>query len=173
MCGYLSQAFERTKHMSGNMVTRKPSTWVKPGADFSPHATWDWVSHASYGGYKCGHCMAAVGVSGALYAKAVSPSHKRGIDGDGWRVWGRSALTCRVFRFTLQGLILDSNRLLLTANETAWPLVLHWVRSETRFIWDNLLIVLNACYHVCLEGANLANIMMLEFAKPKIDFRFS
>jgi hypothetical protein len=26
MCGYLSQAFERTKHMSGNMVTDKPST---------------------------------------------------------------------------------------------------------------------------------------------------
>jgi hypothetical protein len=25
-CGYLSQAFERTKHMSGNMVTGKPST---------------------------------------------------------------------------------------------------------------------------------------------------
>jgi hypothetical protein len=28
---------------------------------------------------------------------------ERGIDGDGCRVWGRSALTCRVFRFTLQG----------------------------------------------------------------------
>jgi hypothetical protein len=26
MCGYLSQAFERTKHMLGNMVTGKPST---------------------------------------------------------------------------------------------------------------------------------------------------
>jgi hypothetical protein len=26
MCGYMSQAFERTKHMSGNMVTDKPST---------------------------------------------------------------------------------------------------------------------------------------------------
>jgi hypothetical protein len=26
MCGYLSQAFERTKHMSENMVTGKPST---------------------------------------------------------------------------------------------------------------------------------------------------
>jgi hypothetical protein len=25
MCGYLSQAFESTKHMSGNMVTDKPS----------------------------------------------------------------------------------------------------------------------------------------------------
>jgi hypothetical protein len=63
MCGYLSQAFERTKHMSRNMVTGKPSTWVKPGADFIPHATWDWVSHASYGGYKCGHCTAAAGES--------------------------------------------------------------------------------------------------------------
>ena len=34
-----------------------------------------------YGGYKCGHCTAAAGVSGALYAKAVSPGHERGIDG--------------------------------------------------------------------------------------------
>ena len=59
MCGYLSQAFERTKHMPGKMVTGKPSTWLKPGADFIPHATWDWVSHASYGGYKCGHCTTA------------------------------------------------------------------------------------------------------------------
>jgi hypothetical protein len=103
MCGYLSQAFESTKHMSGNMVTGKLSTWVKPGADFTPHLSWDWVSHASYGGYKCGHCTAAAGVSGALYAKVVSPSPERGIDGDGWRVWGRSAPTCRVFMFTLQG----------------------------------------------------------------------
>jgi hypothetical protein len=87
MCGYLSQAFERTKHVSGNMVTSKPSTWVKPGADFIPHATWDWVSHASYGGYKCGHCTAAAGVSGALYAKSVRPGRERGIDGDGWHVW--------------------------------------------------------------------------------------
>jgi hypothetical protein len=47
MCGYLSQAFECTKHMSGNMVTGKPSTWVKLGADFTPHATWDWVSHTA------------------------------------------------------------------------------------------------------------------------------
>ena len=96
MYGYLSQAFERTKHMSGNMVTGKPSTWVKTGADFTPHLSWDWVSHASYGGYKCDSY-------GALYAKAVSPGRERGIDGDGWRVWGRSARTGRVFRFTLQG----------------------------------------------------------------------
>jgi hypothetical protein len=73
MCAYLSQAFECTKHMSGNMVTGKPSTWVKSGADFIPHATWDWVSHASYGGYKYSLCTAAAGVSGALYAKAVRP----------------------------------------------------------------------------------------------------
>jgi hypothetical protein len=38
---------------------------VKPGADFPPHLSWDWVSHASYGGYKCGHFTAAAGVSGA------------------------------------------------------------------------------------------------------------
>jgi hypothetical protein len=37
VCGYLSHAFERTKHMSRNMVTDKPSTLVKPGVDFSPH----------------------------------------------------------------------------------------------------------------------------------------
>jgi hypothetical protein len=103
MCGYLSQAFERTKHMSGNMVTDKPSTWVKPGADFITHSSWDWVSHACYGGYKCGHWTAAARVSGALYAKTVSPGRERGIDGDSWHVWGRSTMTCRVFRFTLQG----------------------------------------------------------------------
>ncbi len=45
----------------------------------------------------------AAGVSGALYAKAVRPGRERGIDGDGCHVWGRSTLTCRVFRFTLQG----------------------------------------------------------------------
>jgi hypothetical protein len=77
---------------------------VKPGADFSPHLSWDWVSHASYGGYKCGHCTTAAGASGALYAKEVRPGREREIDGDDWRVWGQSAPTCRVFRFTLQGL---------------------------------------------------------------------
>jgi hypothetical protein len=102
-CGYLCQAFERTKHMSGNMVTGKPSTWVNLGADFTPHLSWDVVSHFGYDGYKCGHCTVAAGVSGALYAKEVSPGRERGIDGDGWREWGRSAPTCRVFRFTLQG----------------------------------------------------------------------
>jgi hypothetical protein len=34
-----------------------------------------------------------------------------------------------------------------------------------------MLIVLNACYHVCLERTNLAKIMILEFEKLKIDFR--
>jgi hypothetical protein len=37
MCGYLSQAFECTRHMSGNMVTDKPSTRVNLPADFTPH----------------------------------------------------------------------------------------------------------------------------------------
>jgi hypothetical protein len=92
MCGYLSQAFESTRHMSGNMVTSKPSTWVKPGANFPPYLSWNWVSHASYGGYKCGHCMAVAEVSGALYAKAVSPGREWGINGDGWYVWGRIAI---------------------------------------------------------------------------------
>jgi hypothetical protein len=98
-----ASSVERTKHMSGNMVTGKPSTWVKPGADFPPHLSWDVVSHSRYGGCKCSHCTTAAGVNGALHAKAVSPGCERGIDGDGWRVWERSALTCRVFRFTLQG----------------------------------------------------------------------
>jgi hypothetical protein len=35
------------------------------------------------------------------------------------------------------------------------------------------LIELNACYYVCLEGANLAKIMMLEFEKQKVNFRNS
>jgi hypothetical protein len=34
-------------------------------------------------------------------------------------VWGQSASPRRVFRFPLQGLKLDSNRLLLAANEVA------------------------------------------------------
>jgi hypothetical protein len=33
--------------------------------------------------------------------------------------------------------------------------------------WDNLLIELNDCYHVCLEGANLAKLMRIEFEKLK------
>jgi hypothetical protein len=36
-----------------------------------------------------------------------------------------------------------------------------------------LLIELNACYHVCLKGANLAKKMILEFEKLRIDFRNS
>jgi hypothetical protein len=35
------------------------------------------------------------------------------------------------------------------------------------------LIVLNDCYHVCLERANLAKIMILEMAKLKVDLRYS
>jgi hypothetical protein len=33
-----------------------------------------------------------------------------------------------------------------------------------------LLIELNACYHVCVEGANVAKIILLEFEKLRIDF---
>jgi hypothetical protein len=36
-----------------------------------------------------------------------------------------------------------------------------------------MLIVLNDCYHVCLERANLAKIMILEMEKLKIDFRLN
>jgi hypothetical protein len=36
-----------------------------------------------------------------------------------------------------------------------------------------MLIMLNDCYHVCLEGANLAKLMILELEKLKIDFRLS
>jgi hypothetical protein len=42
-----------------------------------------------------------------------------------------------------------------------------------RFTQNNLLFALNACYHACLEGANLAKVMMLEIEKLKIDFRLS
>jgi hypothetical protein len=35
------------------------------------------------------------------------------------------------------------------------------------------LIDLNACYHVCLEGANLAKIMMLEIEELKLVFRLN
>jgi hypothetical protein len=35
------------------------------------------------------------------------------------------------------------------------------------------LLVLNACYHVCLEGAKLVKLMMLEIEKLKLDFRYS
>jgi hypothetical protein len=36
-----------------------------------------------------------------------------------------------------------------------------------------MLIVLNYCYHVCLEGANLAKIDDTRIGKAKIDFRLS
>jgi hypothetical protein len=36
-----------------------------------------------------------------------------------------------------------------------------------------MLIVLNYCYHVCLEGANLAKINDARNGKVKIDFRLS
>jgi hypothetical protein len=36
-----------------------------------------------------------------------------------------------------------------------------------------MLIVLNDCYHVCLERANLAKLLILELEKLKIDFRLS
>jgi hypothetical protein len=35
------------------------------------------------------------------------------------------------------------------------------------------VIVLYDCYHVCLERANLAKIMILEMEKLKVDFRSS
>jgi hypothetical protein len=36
-----------------------------------------------------------------------------------------------------------------------------------------MLIVLNDCYHVCLERANLDKVMILKSEKLKIDFRLS
>jgi hypothetical protein len=36
-----------------------------------------------------------------------------------------------------------------------------------------MLIVLNDCYHVCLEGANLAKSSDIRIGKAKNDFRFS
>jgi hypothetical protein len=58
------------------------------------------------------------GTIGAFYAKVMShvllPRNRWGQ----LTCVGRSAPTCHVFRFTLEGLKLDSNRLLLAANET-------------------------------------------------------
>jgi hypothetical protein len=48
-------------------------------------------------------------------------------------VWGRSAPTCCVFRFTLEDLKLDLNHLVLVANETTRYVLLHRVRSELSF----------------------------------------
>jgi hypothetical protein len=81
MCGTVSQAFKRTKHMSENVVTCKPSIWVKLGVDFPPHLSWDVVSNASYGGCKCSHCTTAAEFSEAFHSKAVGPGRERGIDG--------------------------------------------------------------------------------------------
>jgi hypothetical protein len=36
-----------------------------------------------------------------------------------------------------------------------------------------MLVVLNDCYHVCLEIANLAKLMILEMEKLKVDLRYS
>jgi hypothetical protein len=36
-----------------------------------------------------------------------------------------------------------------------------------------MLIVLNDCYHVCLEGENLAKSNDTRIGKAKIDFRLS
>jgi hypothetical protein len=42
-----------------------------------------------------------------------------------------------------------------------------------RFTSDNMLIVLNDCYHVCLEGANLTKSNDSRIGKAKIDLRLS
>jgi hypothetical protein len=76
-----------------------------------------------------------------------APFYCQGIDGDSWCVWRWSTSPRCVFRFTLQGLKLDSNRLLLTANETAWSMLLHWVRSGMR--WHSKYVDCNnVWYHV-------------------------
>jgi hypothetical protein len=62
----------------------------------------------------------ATGVNETLYANGSGPCS---VDGESMETTdvcgGRSAPTCRVFMFTMQGLKLDSNRLLLAANETS------------------------------------------------------
>jgi hypothetical protein len=59
--------------MSGNMVTDKPSTWLNLSTDFTPHWTWDGVSHASYGGYKCSRCTAAAGDNWSILRQGREP----------------------------------------------------------------------------------------------------
>jgi hypothetical protein len=94
----------------------------------------------------------------------------QGINGDGWCVWGRSAPTCRVFRFTLQGWKLDSNRLLLAANETAWSMLLHWVTSETGMRWYKMLIANNVCYYVWVDSTHFSlKRVTLKLTKLKLD----
>ena len=51
---------------------------------------------------------------------------------------------------------LDSNRLLLTANETAWCIVLHWVTSGNMMSWYKMLISNNVCYYVWVDSTLLA-----------------
>jgi hypothetical protein len=156
MCGYLSQAFEHTKHMSGNMVTGKPSTWVKSGVDFPLTCL------------ETGSPMLAMVGTSAVTARRQSGSVEHCMP----RRWALAAneesmgtidmcedgvplhVVCLGLPFKVWKL--DSNRLLLAANETAWPLVLHWVKSEIRLIWDNMLIVLKDCYHVCFRRSKLS-----------------
>jgi hypothetical protein len=71
-----------------------------------------------YGGYKCGHCTVAARVNGALYAKAVSPDLLMG-DRWGWLICvGTECSYMSCVQVYLARLKLDSNRLLLAANET-------------------------------------------------------
>jgi hypothetical protein len=94
----------------------------------------------------------------------------QGIDRDGWCVWGRIASPRRVFRFTLQGLKLDSNRLLLAANETAWSMLLHWVTSGNVMSWYKMLIAKNVCYYVWVDSTYLAlRESHLNLTKLKLD----
>jgi hypothetical protein len=102
-------------------------------ADIPCHLLWDEVSYSGYGEYKCGHCTTVAGVSGALYANGSGPVLLLGNRWGQLMCVGMECPTCLVFRFTLQGLKLDLNCLLLAANKTAWSIVLHWVMLVTCF----------------------------------------
>jgi hypothetical protein len=102
MCDNMCQAFECTKHMLGNMVTGKPSTWLKLDADFPLTCPKTWSPMLAM----VGEVQSLQGGSRGQWGiacKVMGPGRERGIDGEGWRVRGQRAPTCRVFMFTLQG----------------------------------------------------------------------
>jgi hypothetical protein len=83
MCGYLSQAFECTKHMSGNMVTGKPSTCLQTLPLIGPETGSPMLAMV---GTSAAVARWQPGTIGALYAKVVSPIL---LPGDRW-----GQLTC-------------------------------------------------------------------------------
>jgi hypothetical protein len=134
MCGQLCQAFQSTKHIPRNMVIDKPNTWLNLPANFTLHLSWDMVSHA-----------------GLWWVQVRSPhDDRRGQwnivcqGSDSWSVGRESMGTIDVY---VDGVPLYvvclglpykvktrfKSSAFLTADETAWFIILHWVRSIMMF----------------------------------------